>query len=170
MLLSSLSEICIAISSGHLHSQVTEWGDAGEERGESDYHMINKSFDLVDKSDVDALVTNEVAEGRTLEYKEILPSGSNDDKKEFLADVSAFANAAGGDILYGITEKRDANGKTTGIPEAANGLARINVDEVTRRLDSMILDGIAPRINGIRTKAIEGFASGPVLLVRIPKS
>jgi predicted HTH transcriptional regulator len=132
--------------------------------------MINKSFDLIDKSDIDALIVNEAAENRALEYKENLPGGTNDDKKEFLADVSAFANAAGGDILFGISEKRDANGKTTGIPEAANGLSGINVDEVTRRLDSMILDGIAPRINGVRIKAVEGFSDGPVILLRVPKS
>lgn len=133
--------------------------------------MINKQFKLIDKNDIDALIANEVAEDRTLEYKEILPGNlDGDNKKEFLADVSAFANAVGGDIIYGISEKRDANRKTTGIPEAVNGLAGINVDEVIRRLDSMILDGIAPRISGVDIKPIDGFANGPVILIRIPKS
>lgn len=37
--------------------------------------MINKRFDLIEKADVDALVSNEVREGRMLDYKEKLPPG-----------------------------------------------------------------------------------------------
>ena len=42
------------------------------------------------------------AEGRTLDYKRTLPGSTDEEKREFLADVSSFANAAGGDIVYGI--------------------------------------------------------------------
>ena len=51
--------------------------------------------------DLQRLVTNAVSESRSIEYKQALPGTTNDDKKEFLADVSAFANAVGGDLLYG---------------------------------------------------------------------
>jgi len=132
--------------------------------------VINKRFDLVEKTDVDALVSNQSIEKKTLEYKEFLAGSSDSDKKEFLADVSSFANASGGDILFGIQEQRDNVGKTTGIPAAANGLANTNSDLEIRRLESMIRDGIAPRIAGVQIKPIEGFANGPVLLLRVPKS
>jgi hypothetical protein len=132
--------------------------------------LIQKPLGHVEKVDIDSLVTNEVREGRTLEYKEALPTNSDDDKREFLADVSSFANASGGDLLYGVTEKRDTGGKTTGIAESASGLAGVNADQEVRRLDSMIRDGIQPRIAGVHIRAVEGFSSGPVLLVRIQKS
>ena len=72
--------------------------------------MIEKPFDQLVKDDIDGLVTNQVKEGRTTEYKQELPSGRDADKKEFLADVSSFANAAGGDLVYGVVEKRDFHG------------------------------------------------------------
>jgi hypothetical protein len=132
--------------------------------------VIYKPLEQIDRADIDSLVTNQVKEGRTIEYKQALPTNSDKEKKDFLADVSSFANAAGGDLLFGVVDKRDANGKTTGQPESAPGLAGINVDMEIRRLDSMIQAGIGPRIAGVRTRPVEGFADGPVLLVRIPKS
>lgn len=132
--------------------------------------MIAKAFEQIGKGEIDDLVVNEVKEGLTLEYKEKPPGATDGDKKEFLADISSFANAAGGDLLFGVREKRDGNGKTTGIPESVPGLAGTNIDAEIRRLENVIRDGIKPRIAGVRLRAVEGFASGPVLLVRIPKS
>lgn len=132
--------------------------------------MINKRFDLINKDDIDSLIANEVPESRTLEYKEQLPGHSDNDKKEFLADISSFANSSGGDLIYGVQEQRDNNNKTTGIPEAAKGLSIINTDAEIRRLEDIIRNGIAPRIVGIQPIAIEGFLSGPAIIMRIPKS
>ena len=70
--------------------------------------MIFKPLDQLIKEDIENLVVNEVPEGKSIEYKEQLPGGTDSDKKEFLADVSSFANAGGGHILYGIKEKRNA--------------------------------------------------------------
>src|SRR2546425_901377 len=95
--------------------------------------MIPKEFDAIAKEDIEVLVANAVSEGRTIEYKEQLPGGTDEDKREFLADVSSFANAAGGDLIYGVREKRDAGGKPLGIPEAAEGLAGVNADAEKRR-------------------------------------
>jgi len=132
--------------------------------------MIPRDFDVISKADIDALVVNVVAEGRALEYKQKLPDGTDDDKREFLADVSSIANAAGGDLIYGVTEKRDAYGKPTGTPERVDGLAGINADAEIRRLDEIIRAGIEPRIPGYRIRAVDGFSAGSVLLIRIPKS
>jgi len=52
-----------------------------------------------------------------------LPSGSDADKKEFQADVTSFANAAGGDLVFGIEEKQDDQGRNTGIPLRVVGLS-----------------------------------------------
>ncbi len=61
--------------------------------------MIPRSFDDIDISDIQRLIDNQVAERRTLEFKRDLPGDTKDERKEFLADVTSFANAQGGDII-----------------------------------------------------------------------
>jgi hypothetical protein len=131
--------------------------------------MINKRFDLIGKSDIDALITNGVCEGKTLDYKQMLPTSSSDDRKEFLSDIASFANAMGGDILFGVPEKRTPDGKKTGLPEAVTGINLSSSDEEIRRLDQMIRTGLDPKLS-VQIRAIDGFPDGPVILVRIPKS
>ena len=134
--------------------------------------MIQKPFDNITKADIEALVENRVRESKTLEYKRELPGTNDDAKKEFLADVSSFANASGGDIIYGISEKRDASGKNTGEPEAVCPITGTSADVVTRRLDDMIRHGIAPRFQ-YQKREITGWGddgSGFIILIRIPKS
>ncbi len=127
--------------------------------------MIAKSVDQITEEDLQALVDNSVVERKTLEYKQALPSNSDSDKKEFLADVSSFANASGGDLIYGITSD-----KKTGTPKSVDGLSIENADQEILRLENMIRDGIGPRIASITTKSISLSNSGDALLIRIPKS
>lgn len=124
--------------------------------------MIPKLFDAISKSDIESLIQNQVREGRTIEYRQIIPGNSDDDKREFLADISSFANAGGGDLLYGITA-------TEGVPQEASGLEG-NLDAELLRFENLIRDSLDPRIHGLRMKPIAGFAKGSVLLVRVPKS
>lgn len=132
--------------------------------------MIEKQIEEIQKLDVDALIQAKRAERRTLEYKAELPFAADEAKREFLADISSFANSVGGDLLYGVVDEKDANNQSTGIPSEAPGLAGINETSEQLRLESMIRDGIAPRINGVLLKTISGFEKGPVILVRIPRS
>jgi len=125
--------------------------------------MVPKQFDDITKADIDALLATGVPEGRTIEYKLTLPGSTDQDKKEFLADISSFANAAGGDLLYGVAAQK-------GVPTATPGLEITDADAEIQRLDSMIQAGIDPRIPGVRIKGINGFPQGPVLLIRIPQS
>ncbi len=132
--------------------------------------MINKDFDLISKEDIERLISDQVMEGHELDYKEALPDNNDEAKKEFLADVCSFANSSGGSLIYGVKDKRDKNGKTTGVPETAEGLGTKNPDEEIRRLESMLQDGVKPRITGVLMKHLEGFSKGPVILIRVPKS
>lgn len=132
--------------------------------------MIPKPLELITVADIKALVTDEIPESSRLEYKESLQVATDGEKKEFAADVASFANASGGDIIYGIVEKRDSEGRKTGIPEIAKGLANISQDETKRKLEGILLAQIEPRISGIQIQPIEGFPSGPVLVLRVPQS
>lgn len=127
--------------------------------------MIAKDIDQITEEDLQALIDNSVLEGKTIEYKQTLPNNSDSGKKEFLADVSSFANASGGDLIYGIIEDRD-----TGIPKTLEGLTIENDDQQIRRLDSMIRDGIEPRMLGIRIQPVKLSTSKTALIIRIPKS
>lgn len=121
---------------------------------------------MIEKSDIDFLLENRVAECRTLDYKRCLPGASQRDKFHFLADVCAFANTVGGDLIYGVVESETESG----LPDALLGLADIETDSEIRRLDQMISTGIMPRIPRIRIKQIDGFDQGPIILLRVPKS
>lgn len=74
--------------------------------------MIAKTLEEITLQDIEDLRSNEVSEGLTLDYKLTLPGTGADDRKEFLRDITAFANSAGGDLVYGVRERGD------GIPEA----------------------------------------------------
>ena len=109
---------------------------------------------------MDQLVADKVAESRTLDYKEKLPGQSDGEKKEFLADITSFANASGGDLVFGVAEERDVQNRPTGIPKGITGLGMINVDARKLRLEAVIRDGIEPRLPGC--KFMRSMASRPV--------
>jgi hypothetical protein len=125
--------------------------------------LDSKVLESLQESDLHALLDNQVPEGKSIEYKELLPGTSDSDRKEFLADVSSFANAAGGHLIFGIEE-------SSGVPTELCGSETSNSDAEIRRLESMIQDGIAPRIPGISTRAIPLASSRVVIVIRIPRS
>lgn len=94
-----------------------------------------------------ALLAEKVREGRDLDYKRQLPGKASGEKKEFLKDVSSFANAAGGFLIYGMEEK-------DGEPEELVGISAENSEGEILRLASIIQTGVQPRIPGVRTKSI----------------
>jgi hypothetical protein len=132
--------------------------------------MIPKPLPSITLGDIESLVTNSIREGKTIEYKQELIGGKDAEKKEFLADVSSFANASGGDIIFGVAESRDADGKPTGIPEAITPLPGLNADKEILRLEQMIRGNIDPKIPGLASRAIDGHQDGPLILIRIPQS
>ena len=134
--------------------------------------MIQKNFDDITKADIDFLIDNKISESKTLEYKEKLPGSKDNDKKEFLADISSFANASGGDLIYGIKAAVNDDGKKTGEPEKVVPLQGITADEAKLQIENLIRTGIEPRIP-IHVKEIVGYGddgNGFIILVRIPQS
>lgn len=60
------------------------------------------------ENDVLELIKNGTPESLTLDYKRIDSLGNNDKKKNELSkDVSAFANSAGGTLIYGVIEDKN---------------------------------------------------------------
>ncbi len=127
--------------------------------------LFNKPLAEIDESDLQTLVDNQVPEGKTIEYKSILPGNADVDKKEFLADVSSFANAAGGDLLFGIEEQ-------AGIPTTLTGIQLADVDTQKLRLESILRDGIDPKLSrvDIHPVALASKPSHYILILRVQKS
>lgn len=125
--------------------------------------MISKPLDAITLDDLQRLLENRVNEGKTIEYKQALSVGSDGDKIRFLRTVSSFANTAGGDLLYGVDAK-------DGIPGALPGLQQPNEDDIKLRLESLLRDGIEPRIPGIQFHFVTVGENCAVLIVRTRKS
>jgi hypothetical protein len=120
--------------------------------------------------DIQTLVRNGEREGRDLDYKRDLPAPTNDGKKELLQDVTSFANATGGVIVFGVDESRDERGKPTGIPSQVFGLSGANLDSEMLRLGQWMRAGIEPRLPAHRFHVVDDIQPGPVLVLVIPRS
>ncbi|MDX1963933.1 MAG: ATP-binding protein [Pirellulales bacterium] len=132
--------------------------------------MLQKPFDQIQLSDVTQLITLSVAESATLEYKQSLPGDTDEAKKEFLADISAFANARGGDIIFGVKTGLNDKGQNTGIPQSLVAIEIDSSDQIKQKLENVIRTGIAPRIKiQIREFTLEN-DGGFIFLIRVPKS
>lgn len=125
--------------------------------------MIEQPIDAIDEATLQRLIDNQVSEGRDLEFKRGLPGGGDEASREFLADVTAFANAQGGDIVYGLDE---TNG-------AATDLLGVEIDDpdaAILRLEGKLQTGVEPRLIGLRTNWVPLANGRGVLVLRIPGS
>jgi hypothetical protein len=124
----------------------------------------------MEKKDIDALVRDSVREVSTIDYKELIGDlGKEGVKLDFLRDICSFANTRGGVIYFGISERRDANGKKTGEPDKALGLAGFNGEEEMSKINNIVSSRLEPRIV-VDMEPVYGFPLGPVLVLRVPQS
>lgn len=124
--------------------------------------MILKNLNDISEDDLAALITSGVTEGRTIDYKRDLPGNADADKKEFLADVSSFANTVGGDLVFGIDEDQ-------GVPTSITGIQASDLDVVIQRMENILRSGISPRIR-YEMKVIVTQSDQKVLVIRTEHS
>ena len=124
--------------------------------------ILFKPLHQIDEDDIKSLVENQTPEGEKLEYKEQIPFQEKnipDEKKEFLKDISSFANKSGGRIIYGISDKIELCGLSL----------NKSVDAVKRQLVDIISTGLTPSFNDLEFKEI--LTDGKrVLILDIPES
>src|ERR1035437_439979 len=118
------------------------------------------------EDDIRALVTNQVEESLTLDYKACDALAPTDKKKkEISKDVSAFANSAGGAIVFGVTEDKH-------IPTGLDvGYLPSNISK--EWIEQVINGNIQRRIDGVRINPVHltGAGAGKVLyVVAVPQS
>lgn len=116
---------------------------------------------------LDQLVTDHAQEGPHLDFKRELPTTwDQSTKQEFLADISAFANAGGGDVIYGVDEDGNAQASAV-VPQV------LNPDQEVRRLQDFLLTLVEPRLPGVQVHPIAvnvNGTAGHVIVVRAPQS
>jgi len=101
-------------------------------------------------------------EGKVLEFKAQLALARDAERKEFLYDLSSFANASGGHIIFGMPEQGGF----------ATGIAPIQVPDVDAeqlRIENIVRSGIAPRMS-FSLRAVPVSPSGYVWVFHIPRS
>ncbi|MDA0999191.1 MAG: ATP-binding protein [bacterium] len=125
--------------------------------------MIQKPLSEIDLDVLQGLIADEVREGKTIDYKRDLSVDTGDQKKEFLADLSSFANTASGDLIIGMEEQE-------GVPVAIPGIILPDVDREIQRLHSIIQEGVEPRIPSVEIQPVSVGDEKWVLVVRIGKS
>jgi len=127
--------------------------------------MIDKDIDSIVESDLQFLVDNEVGEKKSLEYKSTVSISTDSEKKEFLADISSFANSSGGDLIIGISESRESEK-----PYELTGLEIGDVDKYISIIENTIRDGIKPRIFGLSIRSILLQNGKHAIFIRVPNS
>jgi predicted HTH transcriptional regulator len=98
-------------------------------------------------ADLQRLIEDEIHESLSLDYKASLAlAKDSNSKSELCKDVSAFANSAGGQIVYGIKEN---DGKPVEIDDGT---------DLTREWIEQVIDSnLQPRIEGLARVGMQGW-------------
>lgn len=120
------------------------------------------------QADLHRLVADCVTESAHLDFKRQLPTNwDNEAKKRFIADLVAFANAGGGDLVFGVDEDADAAASAV-VPQAF-----ASADAEVRRLQDFVLELAEPRLPGVQVHAVPATVdslSGHCIVIRVPQS
>ena len=124
--------------------------------------LLGKNFDDIDGETIRSLIESGATESVHLEFKMKSYGNADNDKKEFLKDVSSFANCLGGHLVIGVDEEG-------GVACDLRPLTGFDVDEELQRLEAITRTGIEPSIVGLRMKRIP-VTDGDVIIVHVPRS
>lgn len=117
------------------------------------------------KDSLKEFVSLQIQEGLYLDYKKELTTPFNDAaKREFLKDVSAFANSAGGLLVIGCREPADSLSTEDQIVGVADG------PKWASTLENMASASIDPRIPGLLFHVVDVGADKYCILVYVPQS
>ncbi len=125
--------------------------------------MLEIKFDDISEADLNNLITNNIPESSSLEYKREMPSWDGGGKHEFLADASAMANHHGGYILYGVKESDEGCAEEL-VPQ------HLNLDSECLRMIDVLGGNIEPKLSGCKAKAVPLSGGGYVVVLSIPES
>ncbi len=120
--------------------------------------MIDKPLKLITLDDIAKLVSSRRSEGPTLDFKQAFPTAKDEGTRDFLADVTAFANTDGGDLIIGV--KEDGNG----VAAELVGIDPNGLDEAVRRVEDQVRSCVVPRVPMFAVQQVN-LANGKIVLV-----
>jgi predicted HTH transcriptional regulator len=114
------------------------------------------------KADLEALHKGNVKEGLKLEYKasDAIDKKSDAKKVEMARDISAFANAEGGQVVYGMTEKEH---EPAGLDA---GLDPKEYPEIW--FEQVLQQHVTPTIAGLRIHHVPTSMKSVAVIIQIP--
>lgn len=118
--------------------------------------------ELTTLDDVQSLIADGVREGETIDYKHLKNWEKGESDASVAKDASAFANSAGGLLVYGVATSKD----DPTMPDRIVGLE----PQLIRKVQRAITDLIRHPIPGVRWKSLPAGAAPEVFLVDIPAS
>jgi hypothetical protein len=114
------------------------------------------------QADLDVLVQQEVRERQSLEFKRDSYGRNDEGTREMLRDISAMANAYGGDILLGVETVGD------GVASAVVGVPDAELE--AQRINSSCLSNIEERIRGLVVWPVPISNGTHIIVIRMPQS
>jgi Putative DNA-binding domain len=126
--------------------------------------VLNKRPEDITINDIHALVDSRQPEGERIDYKINLNFKSSDEKKEFLRNLTSFANTHGGYLALGIEE--DKGIPTGNIP----GLEIDNLDQFKLTLENVIRDSIEPRLFSHTIREFKLGTGNYIVIIHIARS
>lgn len=124
--------------------------------------MIDCELNEITEADLQRLIDLPVTEGERIEYKRELNLTSDDVKRKFLASIASFANAKGGDLIFGMEA-------VDGRPLRITPLADFSLDPVLLQINALIRSGIAPIVYTVNPRSVP-VTNGEVFVLRVPRT
>lgn len=114
------------------------------------------------EQDLLALIEAEVREGKTVEYKREIAIGASEQKRKFVRSVVSFANAHGGQLVFGMEA-------VEGKPVAVKPLQGFNPDNSILTLRDIVRAHIDPPLFGVEFRPVQ-VTNGWTLVIQVPRS
>ena len=125
--------------------------------------LFSKALNEVSIGDIETIVHDKIPESRVLDYKLEIHPATDAGNKEFLKDISAFANTIGGYLIYGVNEEE-------GMPVDIKGVEIDDFDKMKLRFENLLRTGVDPPVRGVDFVAVDFEESKKVVVVQVPKS
>ena len=114
-------------------------------------------------ADIESLIADGVPESSALEFKRELRLDGDEQKREFLADVSAFANTNGGRLLVGIDAPK-------GFAAQMPGVDSRETDSQILQMGNLVRDCLRPALVGFQIAAVPCADGRSVIVIDFPVS
>jgi hypothetical protein len=110
-----------------------------------------------------SLIEARIAEGQAIEFKRTINVSGTEAKKKLCAELVSFANASGGDIVFGMDEKDGIASELIALPE-------FDADRTELQLRQIFDSNIEPPVPGLEFCPVEIGLKQFALVLRTPRS